>query len=355
MKLTDKLEFIKNKPARNRIILPPMDTLMANDGFANEFHIQHYGSKAYGGIGTIIVESTAVSSEGKIRSKDLGIWKDEHITGLSSIAKVIKMGGALAGIQLNHAGAKAEMASENRFGTTMRYDYLPQETLKLITLAQIKEVEDKFVAAAHRAKKAGFDFVELHGAHGYLLNELMHKDLNEVIKSDDILVRGAAILNIARRINQEVGIPFGIRISATDHVEGGMNPIDYKPMINALEKYISFINVSSGETLSRVRSDELIKVAGTKLFRIPVAKQVKEFTNKPLFIAGNISSREDVEEILAAGIDGVLIGREMIWDPSWVLHNLELSEIDKDLYHWNENIWYQPHSYLELMKMLKLK
>lgn len=355
MRLTDKLEFIKGKPARNRIILPPMDTLMANDGFSNEFHIQHYGSKAYGGTGTVIVESAAVSREGKIRTKDLGIWTDEHVQGLKSIAHVIHLGGALAGIQLNHAGAKAEMEEEYRIGTTKRYDYLPQATMALITPQQIEGVIQKFVDAAQRAKDAGFDFIEIHAAHGYLLNELMHKDLNEIIKSDDILVRGAAVVTIARRIKEEVGIPAGIRLSVTDHVEGGMKVEDYAPILKAVDPYIVYINVSSGETLARVRSDELIKIAGTKLFRIPLAHAVREYSNKPIFIAGNISSREDAEEVISNGIDGALIGREQIWDPSWVLHNLSVDELDETLYHWNKNIWFQPHSYLELMKQLKFK
>lgn len=232
--------------------------------------------------------------------------------GLKSIAHVIHLGGALAGIQLNHAGAKAEMEEEYRIGTTKRYDYLPQDTMSLITPQQIEGVIQKFVDAAQRAKEAGFDFVEIHGAHGYLLNELMHKDLNEVIKSDDILVRGAAVVTIARRIKEEVGIPAGIRLSVTDHVEGGMKVEDYAPLIKAVDPYIVYINVSSGETLARVRTDELIKIAGTKLFRIPLAHAVREYTNKPLFVAGNISTREDAEELFKNGIDGALIGREQI-------------------------------------------
>jgi len=133
---------------------------------------------------------------------------------MASVAKVIKMAGAIAGVQLNHAGSKAEMADENRIGTTMYYDYLPQETLSIITEEQIKEVEDKFIASAKRAKEAGFDFVEVHGAHGYLLNQFMHPQLNDVIKSDDIMVRGAIVLRIVKRIHDEVKIPVGITVDS---------------------------------------------------------------------------------------------------------------------------------------------
>lgn len=355
MKLNDKLEFIKGKPARNRIALPPMDTLMAEDGMANEFHIQHYGARSYGGVGTIIVESTAVSSEGKIRPKDLGLWKDEQIKPISQVAKVIKMGGAIAGVQLNHAGSKSEVTDENKIGATFRYDYLDQTNLSLITEGQIKEVENKFVVAAKRAKEAGFDFVELHGAHGYLLNELMHPVLNEVNKSQNILERGVVVINIIKRIHDEVNIPVGIRLSISDHTEVGMEPKDYEPLLKQIEPFIAYLNISSGETLDRARSDELIKKAGTKLFRIPLAKQVKEMVNVPVLVAGNVSSRNDVEEILAAGIDGVLVGREQIWDPNFAIHALNSSELNDEQYHWNNNLWYSPKRYIDLMEMLKLK
>lgn len=353
MKITDKLKFIESKPARNRIIMPPMDTLMANDGFVNAFHIQHYGARSYGGIGTIIVESTAISSEGKIREKDLGIWSDDHIDGLTKLANVIKMGGALAGIQLNHAGAKAELPNEDKIGTTHLFDYLDQKRFSLITNEQLLKIEEKFVRAAHRAKKAGFDFVEIHGAHGYLLCQLMHKTLNEVIKSEDILIRGASVINIVKRIKEEVGIPMGIRLSVVDHVEGGMIIKDYLPMIKELEKYVNYINVSSGETLGRVDYKKIVLSVGDKLFRIPLIVELKKHTNIPLFVSGNISTRKDVKRVLSKGADGVLIGREMLWDPSWVLHNLEYYEMDPKLYSWNDNIWYQHNKYLKYINQIK--
>ncbi|NQZ65931.1 MAG: hypothetical protein HRT99_01785 [Mycoplasmatales bacterium] len=357
MKPEDKIEYIKGKPARNRIGLPPMDTLMSEDGFVNDFHIQHYGSRSFGGLGTIIVESTAISEEGKIRSKDLGIWKEEHIEGMTKLAKIIKLGGALAGLQINHAGSKAEMDDIDKIGTTMFYDYLPQKRLKLITEKQIEEIEEKFINAAKRAKRAGFDFVEVHGAHGYLLNQLMNPKLNDVIKSNDILIRGKIVINILKRIKEEVGIPAGLRLSVSDVLKGNMEPIDYKPMIEAVDKYVNYFNVSTGETVAKIGGKETIDYfGGEKIFRILPAKEVRKYTKKPIFIASNISTRDDAQFALDNQVDLALIGRESILNPSLFLTEMiDVENIDENLYHWNNNIWYNHKEYLSLMKMLKLK
>ncbi len=349
MKITDKFEFIKGKPARNRIVMAPMDTLMGKDGFANDFHIQHYGARAYGGVGTIILESTAISSEGRIRSGDIGIYKNEHIEPLSRVAKIIKLGGALAGIQLNHAGAKSEIADETRYGAGAKYyEYLDQSQLKLMNDTDIKTIEDKFVKAAHRAKKAGFDFVEIHAAHGYLLNEFINPFLNDIIDSKDILVRAKIILNILKRIKEEVKIPMGIRMSVHDHVSSGMTPKDYAPLINALEKYVDFFDVSSGETLKRIPLSNVIAEQGNKLYRINWAKEIKLMTNKPLIMAGNINCRKDVDYVLSNNIDAVSIGRELLFNPNFVLVSLlKPKEIDRTLYTWNDSPWYNHADYVK--------
>lgn len=174
MNINDKLEIVTKKPARNRIVMPPMDTLMAEDGFANDFHIQHYGARAYGGVGTIIVESTAICENGRIREKDLGIWKDEHIAGLVKITNIVKKAGAVIGIQLNHAGAKSVLNMPT-IGVTNHFDYLNQKQLQFASLQDLQEIKSYFVSAAKRAKQANFDFIELHAAHGYLLSELISK------------------------------------------------------------------------------------------------------------------------------------------------------------------------------------
>jgi len=350
--LSKKLTIF-NKELRNRIGMPPMDTLMGNDGFANDFHIQHYGSRSYGGYGIIIVESTAISKEGKIREKDLGIWKDEHIRPLTKVVDIVKKGGAIIGIQLNHAGSKAEMTDIDKIGATMYYTHLNQDRLKLITQKQLKEIEDKFVEAAKRAKKAGFDFIEIHGAHGYLINQLLHPKLNEVIKDKDVNVRAAMAINVIKRIYKEVKIPIGIRLSIVDNTNDSVSIDEYKPFIKEIEKYLSYINISSGVTLDNEDIVREIKKSGTHVFRAPLVKEIRKITTLPLMSVGNISTREDIEIMLKAGADIALTGRESLYDPNLPVHILNYDEIDKDKYHWNNNIWYNHHDYKKLKSELE--
>ncbi|AHI53244.1 oxidoreductase [Spiroplasma culicicola] len=352
MKLTEKFEFIKNKPARNRIVMPPMDTLMAEDGFANEFHIQHYGARAYGGVGTIIVESTAVLENGKIREKDLGIWKDEQIEKLTQITNIIKKGGAIAGIQLNHAGSKADLSIPT-VGATLKYDYMDQSKLTLLNESNLDQIKTAFIQGANRAKKAGFDFVELHAAHGYLLSELISEQLNEVIKSSDILVRAKIIIDIVDEIIDNIGIPVGIRFSITDHEKNGMEVKDFLPLLKVLENKVVYFHISSGEVISRPNIAEVIKKAGTKLFRVPLAAQIKEQIKTPLIVVGNFNNLEDINFAMNYEIDGVAVGREIIYNPNLVINSLITSEeMDDVSYNWNDNLWFNYKPYKKLKEKM---
>lgn len=345
MKITDKFEFIKGKPARNRIVMPPMDTLMATDGFANEFHIQHYGARSYGGTGTIIIESTAIQENGRIREKDLGLWKDEHIEPFKSVVKTIKMGGALAGIQLNHAGSKAELNMPT-VGVTKYYSYLDQRQLSILTISELEDIKNSFVDSARRAKAAGFDFVELHAAHGYLLSEIISKNVNEVTNNPDILKRAKIIIDIFDEINQKVQIPTGIRFSITDYSDEGMKEADFIPLLKALESKASYFHISSGEVIKRADVPKAMKEAGTKLFRVPLATKIKEVVSIPVIVVGNFISRADADYALNLGIDAIAIGREQIFNPNLVVNSLLTSEeIDENLYHWNNNIWFDYKRY----------
>lgn len=352
MKLTDKFEFIKNKPARNRIVMPPMDTLMATDGVANEFHVQHYGARSYGGTGTIIIESTAVQENGRIREKDLGLWKDEHIAPLQKVVAAIKLGGALAGVQLNHAGAKAELKIPT-VGATNYYDYLEHKDFSLLTIAELENIKASFVAAAKRAQQAGFDFVELHAAHGYLLSEILSKKINQVTNDQDILRRAKIIIEIVDQINQEIKIPVGIRFSISDHSSEGMDVEDFAPLLKALEKKVVYFHASSGEVISRLDVPKVMQAAGSKLFRIPLALKVKEIVTTPVIVVGNFATRQDVDQAINLGIDAVAIGREQLFNPSIVVNSLLMTEeVDEELYHWNNNIWFNYKGYKSLKDKL---
>ena len=357
MKISNALKFTKDIVARNRVVMAPMDTLMSEDGFVNDFHIQHYGARSFGGVGTIIVESTAVSPEGKIRDKDLGIWKDEHIKDMKRLSKIIKDGGAKAGLQLNHAGAKSESDKYKRFGTTLKYfSYLNQDGMTLVTKEQLIEVEDNFVAAAKRAKEAGFDFVEIHSAHGYLLNQIINPQLNEVFGDVELLERAKILFNIINRINEEVKIPVGMRISLVDHGEDSIGTEYFKPLLEKIQKGLIYINVSSGETTCAVDVSKEIEKAGTKLYRIPLALSVKSYVDIPVLVSGNISTKADAQEVIDAKVDGAVIGRELLFNPNLAINSIiDVEDMDKEKYHWNNNIWYSPKDYLKLMKELKLK
>lgn len=354
--INDKVELIKGIKSRNRIVMPPMDTLMAEDGFVNDFHIQHYGARAYGGVGTIIIESTAVSKEGRIRSKDLGLWKDDQIEGYKRIAKLAHQAGAVIGAQLNHAGAKAEL-EELTMGTTKFYSYLDQKNFRLTTEQDLKRIADDFVNAAKRAKVAGLDFIEIHAAHGYLLNQVLHPKLNEIITIDNMVDRASMIIDILKRIKTEVNIPMGIRLSISDDVNASTLKIeDFEQFIKAIDQYVDYFHVSSGSTIGLRNQVEITPKPTTKMFRIPYAEKVMGWTNKNIITVGNFNNLEDVNYALSKNIPFVAIGREIIYNPNLVVNTLLTSEqMNVEDYHWNQNLWFSPTGYTKLMEDLKIK
>ncbi|WP_338983167.1 hypothetical protein [Spiroplasma endosymbiont of Othius punctulatus] len=355
-KINDKTELIKGIKSRNRIVMPPMDTLMATDGFVNDFHIQHYGARAYGGIGTIIIESTAVSSEGRIRQNDLGLWKDEQIEGYKRIALLAHQAGSIIGAQLNHAGAKAEL-EELTMGTTNFYSYLDQKNFRLTTEKDLQRIENDFVKASMRAKTSGLDFVELHAAHGYLLNEILHPTLNEINKQNNMVDRSKMIIEILKRIKEEVDIPVGIRLSVSDDLNSSKLKIeDFKPFIEAIEEYVDYFHISSGSTIGARNQVEITPKPTTKMFRIPYAEQVMKWTKKNVITVGNYNTIEDINYALSKNIPYIAIGREALYNPNLLINSLLTSDqmSDED-YHWNKNPWFNPKQYTKLMEEIKSK
>ncbi|QEH61215.1 NADPH2 dehydrogenase [Spiroplasma chinense] len=344
-KINDKVELIKNLTSRNRIVLPPMDTLMADDGFVSDFHIQHYGARAYGGVGTIIIESTAVSSEGRIRPRDLGLWKDEHIEGFKRIAKLSHDAGAVVGVQLNHAGAKAELEGKI-YGATNFYQISLTSDYSLVNEIESERIKQSFVSAAKRAKTAGLDFVEIHAAHGYLLNQFIHPKLNNVIESDNILERAKIILEIVKEIKENISIPVGIRLSLGDDVENtGFQPKEFEPLIKALDPFVEYFHISSGGTIGVKPPSENNNIE-SRLYKVPYAELVLKWTKKNVITVGEFKTREDVEYALNKNIPFIAIGREQIFNPNLVINSLlKKEELEKGTYHWNNNPWFNPKDY----------
>ncbi|AAT27554.1 NADH:flavin oxidoreductase [[Mycoplasma] mobile] len=329
---------------KNRIAMLPMDTKMAKNGFVNDFHVQHYGARIWGEVGTIIVESVAVSPEGRIEHDDLGIWSDEHIEGYKHLVRLAKVKNALIGLQLNHASS-ASFDKENKINVSTKYD--KDQNVKLATISQLNQIIENFILAAKRAKKAGVDFVEIHAAHGYLFSQLISPITNEINPSENIVERSRLLIDFVKRLKKEVDIPFGIRLSVNDYFPNGNTAKDFKPLIKELEKYVIYFNVSSWILSGAPLLEESVKK--TKLYRLEDALTIKSFTNKQVIASGNFNTKEDIDFALNKGIDFVGIGRELLFNPNFLLNNyFSPEELKTQNFEWVKgNRFYNHIQYLE--------
>lgn len=315
---------------RNRIWVPPMcQYSAADDGVATPWHLVHYGSLARGGAGAVILEATAIAPEGRISPKDLGLWNDTQREALAPIVSFMHSQGAAAGIQLAHAGRKA--STWPAWGTDQQghlpvaqggwqtvapsavaYPGFPEPSA--MTTADIAEVIAAFVSAAERAVQAGFDFVEIHAAHGYLLHSFLSPLSNQ--RTDEY---GGSLENRARILVETVdavrnalgdGIPLAVRLSATDWVEGSLDLDDSVQIATWLAEHtVDLIDVSTSGN-----APATIPVGPG--YQVPFAAAIKEKTGVPTAAVGMITEPFQAEQILATGqADVVLLGREMLRDP----------------------------------------
>src|SRR5215472_15185174 len=249
----------------NRVGVSPMCQYSSEDGFATDWHLVHLGSRAAGGAGLVLIEASAVLPEGRISCGDLGIWKDDHIPMLARIASFLHSQGARAGIQIAHAGRKGSMTppfvGERLLGAAeggwtpvapSAIAFSPRYAVpRALDQAGIDEVVEAFARAARRALAAGFDLVEIHSAHGYLLHEFLSPLSNQ--RTD---VYGGSFENRTRLLMQVVEavrvvwpieLPLSVRISATDWVEGGWNLDESVALAKKLrEQGVDLVDVSSG-------------------------------------------------------------------------------------------------------------
>lgn len=319
---------------KNRIVVSPMCQYSSEDGFANDWHLVHLGSRAVGGAGLVIAEATAVSPEGRITTFDLGIWKDEHIDFLKKITAFIHENGAFAGIQLAHAGRKAshhepwkgsaplkpeEGAWQTVAPSAVGYketDPLPKE----MTIEEIKTLIQDFAAATERAMKAGFKIIEIHAAHGYLINEFLSPLSN--IRKDEyggsfenrirLLIE---IVDAVRKVLSE-DYPLFVRISATDWVQGGWTDDDSVKLVELLKnKGVDLIDCSSGGNVSTQ------KITVSPLYQVPFAEKIKRETGMLTGAVGLITTAVQAEEILSKQqADLILLARQLLRDPYFPLH-----------------------------------
>ena len=324
---------LRDLTIRNRAWVAPMCQYSAVDGVPNDWHLAHLGSFARGGAGLVFTEATAVVPEGRISPEDTGLWNDEQQAAWARIVDLVHAQGAAAGIQLAHAGRKASTYSgfAGRRGAVADADggWRPvapsadpfpglREDPEPLDAAGIARVVTSFGDAAERAISAGFDVLEVHAAHGYLLHEFLsplsnHRE-DEYGGPFDHRVR--LVLEVVREIRGRVaaGVPVVVRLSATDWVEGGWDE-DQTVRLSGLlrEEGVDLVDTSSG---GNVGADIPVGPG----YQVPFARRIRQEAGIPSGAVGLITEPKQAEEILAEGsADVVLLGRELLRDPHWPL------------------------------------
>jgi len=316
---------------RNRIAVSPMCQYSCTDGFATDWHLVHLGSRAVGGAGLVMMEATAVSAEGRISPQDHGIWLDEHIPKLHQITDFIRAQGSVAGIQLAHAGRKAstwrpwdgdgavpidqggwkEVFAPSAIPFNEKY---PQPIA--LEAAGIRKVVSDFTNAARRAREAGFDVIEIHSAHGYLLHEFLSPLSNH--RTDEyggaFENRTRLLIEIVRAVRTES--PLFVRVSATDWAEGGWDADQSVALAKILKtEGVDLIDCSSGGLVPNA------KIPVAPGFQVPFAERIRKEAGIATGSVGFITEPKQADDIIRTGqADMVLLAREMLRQPYWPLH-----------------------------------
>jgi 2,4-dienoyl-CoA reductase-like NADH-dependent reductase (Old Yellow Enzyme family) len=320
---------IRDVTFRNRIAVSPMCQYSCEDGFATDWHLVHLGSRAVGGAALVIAEATAVEARGRISPGDLGIWKDEHIEMLSRIAHFIKSQGAVPGIQIAHAGRKGSTKAPWEGGGVIPVssggwtpvapsaiafregDPIPEA----LSIAEIQSIVEAFAKAAIRSKAAGFETLEIHSAHGYLLHEFLSPLSN--LRTDEY---GGSFDNRIRIVLQVVeairrvwpaGLPLFLRISATDWADGGWTLDDSVELARRVKPLgVDLIDCSSGALVPHA------KIPVAPGFQAPFAERIRRETGVLAGAVGLITEAEQADQIIRSGTaDMVLLAREFLRDP----------------------------------------
>jgi 2,4-dienoyl-CoA reductase-like NADH-dependent reductase (Old Yellow Enzyme family) len=324
---------IRGITLRNRIVMSPMCQYSSEEGLANDWHLVHLGSRAAGGVGLVMVEATAVTAEGRITPKDMGIWGEQHVEPLARIARFVHSQGAIAGIQLAHAGRKASCEPPWLGGarlkpgaggwTTVAPSPIPfnegDPPPVELDEAGINAVVSAFENAVHRALAAGFKLIEVHDAHGYLLHEFLSPLSNR--RTDQyggsLENRMRLPLRVCERVRALVpnDLPVFVRISATDWVEGGWDIEQSVVFAKRLRDLgIDLIDCSSGALTPTAR------ITVGKGFQVPFARQIRQEARIMTGAVGLITEAAYANEIITSGdADLVFIARELLREPYWGL------------------------------------
>jgi NADPH2 dehydrogenase len=306
---------IKDITLKNRIVMAPMCMYSSHneDGKVENWHKTHYTSRAVGGVGLIIQEATAVTPQGRISPQDLGIWSDDHIDGLSELVSLMKEQGAHAGIQLAHAGRKAVLEGEIIAPSAIPFNE-KMKTPQEMSQKDITETVQAFKQGAERAKKAGYDLIEIHAAHGYLINEFLSPLSNK--RSDEY--GGSAenryrfLREVIEAVNTVWNGPLFVRVSAKDYTEGGLDAEDYAAFSSWMkEQGVDLIDVSSGAVVPA-------KIDVYPGYQVKLSETIRNKADIPTGAVGLITTGIQAEEILQnERADLILLARELLRNPYW--------------------------------------
>ncbi len=327
---------------KNRIVISPMCTYSAKDGLVNDWHLVHLGKLAQGGAGLVFTEAAAVEAHGRITHGDVGIWSDEQVPGLTRIASFIKSQGAVAAIQLAHAGRKASMQrpwhgngpldDTDRARGEQVWEVVAPSAIPLdegwlkpheLSVGEIHDLQTKWCLAAERALHAGFEVIEIHSAHGYLGHEFLSPITNK--RSDeyggDLAGRMRFTLELAGKLREAWpdDKPLFARISSVDSIDGGWSIEDSVVLARELkQRGVDVIDCSSGGLMGSATAARVKRGPG---FQVPFAERIRRDADVSTMAVGLILDGPQAEQILQSQqADLIAIGREALNDPNWPLH-----------------------------------
>jgi 2,4-dienoyl-CoA reductase-like NADH-dependent reductase (Old Yellow Enzyme family) len=338
---------VRSVEFRNRLWVAPMCQYAAElrDGVPTDWHLVHLGSFASGGAGLVVVEATGVSPEGRITPHDLGLWNDEQRDAFARIVRFVRGQGAVAGVQLAHAGRKASTYREWDGQGSVPLEEGGWETVapsaaaftgyrdpQALTTEGIAKVVDDFRAAARRAVDAGFEVLEVHAAHGYLLHEFLSPLSNH--RDDEfggsLENRARLLLEVVTAVRAEIGedLPLFVRFSGTDWVAGGWTQEETAIVAGwAAEAGADVMDVSSGGVVAEAR------IPAGPLYQVPLASYVKETASAVVTAVGLITTAREAEDVVAEGrADAVMMAREWLRDPHAALRFAH--ELGADVPYW---------------------
>lgn len=314
MRLTENINIGKMQ-VENRLVMPPMCMYQAkeNSGKVNSFHLGHYTARAIGGVGLIIVESTGVSPNGRITNQCLGLWEDDQIPGMKSLVDAVHDQGSKIALQINHAGRKSETTNLRHIGPSA-IEFNNQElTYEEASLEDIDQVIESFKQAAQRADKAGFDALEIHAAHGYLIHQFVSPISN---KRTDAYGENRFLL-LDKIIDEVKSVwpkdkPLWIRISTSDYLEGGLKVQDWIDYLNTIKEKIDLVHVSAGAIVN-------VRIDAYPGYMLDFAREIKKQTGLTTIGVGLLNNQDIIDYALKSdACDLVACGRELLRNPNLI-------------------------------------